>query len=114
MSGDSRYQFATGTFFERLTSEERQGVEALGRPRSFPRGSVLMFEGETEERLMLVLAGRVKVSRVGPEGREVMLNIRDPGDLLGELAFIDRRPRSATVAALEAVEALLMPGPAFR
>ena len=103
-----------GTFFERLNAEEREAVLALGRRRSFPRGAVLMFEGETEERVMLLLAGRIKASRVGPEGKEVVLGIRDPGDVLGELAFIDSEPRSATVAALEPVEALVMSGPAFR
>src|SRR5271165_155602 len=96
-----------GTFLSRLTPEERVAVEALGRRASFPRGSVIMFEGEPEERLILILAGRVKVTRSGPEGRELILGIRDPGDLLGELAFIDRRPRSATVSALEPMQTLI-------
>lgn len=103
-----------GTFLSRLTPEERVAVEALGRRTSFPRGSVIMFEGEPEERLILILAGRVKVTRSGPEGRELILGIRDPGDLLGELAFIDRRPRSATVSALEPMQTLMMPGSRFR
>ena len=86
-----------GTFFARLTAEEREGIAPLGVEHSFPRGTVLMFEGEPEERLMLVTAGRVKAGRIGPEGKEVVLGIRDPGDLLGELAFIAGRaaPRCA-------------------
>jgi CRP/FNR family cyclic AMP-dependent transcriptional regulator len=103
-----------GTFLSRLTPEERVDVEALGRRTSFPRGSVIMFEGEPEERLILILAGRVKVTRSGPEGRELILGIRDPGDLLGELAFIDRAPRSATVSALEPMQTLIMTGSRFR
>ena len=103
-----------GTFFARLTAEEREGLAPLGVEHSFPRGTVLMFEGEAEERLMLVTAGRVKAGRIGPEGKEVVLGIRDPGDLLGELAFIDHEPRSATVSALEPVRALVMGGPEFR
>ena len=107
-------QLVEGTFLARLEPPEREAVEALGRPTSFPRGSVMMFEGEPEERLLLVLDGRVKATRTGPEGREVIIGIRDPGDLLGELAFIDRQPRSATVVALEPVTALMMPGQVFR
>lgn len=107
-------ELVAGTFLARLTPQERDAVEALGRPTSFPRGSVIMFEGEPEERLILILAGRVKVTRTGPDGREVILGIRDPGDLLGELAFIDRQPRSATVVALEPVQGLMMPGSRFR
>jgi len=107
-------QLVAGTFLSRLKPDERANVEALGRNTSFPRGSVMMFEGEPEERVMLLLGGRVKVTRNGPEGREVILGIRDPGDLLGELAYIDRQPRSATVVALDAVKALVLPGPRFR
>jgi len=106
--------YVAGTFFERLSDEERTGVEAIGHSTSFPRGSVMMFEGEPEERLLLVLSGRVKVTRFGPDGREVIIGLRDPGDLVGELAFIDRQPRSATVVALEPVTALVMPGSHFR
>jgi CRP-like cAMP-binding protein len=43
-----------------------------------------------------------------------MLSIRDAGDLLGELSFIDGQPRVATVTALEAVEALVTPAQMFR
>lgn len=107
-------ELVEGTFLARLEPGERTAVEALGRPASFPRGSVLMFEGEPEERLILVLGGRVKITRAGPDGREVILGIRDSGDLLGELAFIDRRPRSATVVALEPIEGLMMSGARFR
>jgi CRP-like cAMP-binding protein len=73
-----------------------------------------MFEGEVDERVMLVLSGRVKVTHVSDEGRELLLSIRDPGDVLGELAFIDGQPRAATVTALEPVQALVMPGQVFR
>jgi CRP-like cAMP-binding protein len=82
--------------------------------RRFPRGSILIFQDEPDDRVMLVLSGRVKVARVEQDGRELMLQIRDPGDLLGELAFIDGAPRVATVTALEPVEALVMPAAALR
>jgi len=112
--GEPTPSLVAGTFLARLTPEERAAVEALGRPASFPRGSMIMFEGEPEERLILILGGRVKITRAGPDGREIILGIRDPGDLLGELAFIDRRPRSATVVALEPIRAVMMPGSRFR
>lgn len=101
-------------FFERLSESERAELEALGPRRSFPKGALLMFQDEFDQRLVLLLAGRVKVSRASPEGRELLLAIRDGGDLLGELAFIDGRPRTATVTALEPVQALLIHGSTFR
>ncbi len=103
-----------GTFLALLADAERDALAQLGVVRRFPRGGVLMFEGEPDERVMLLLSGRVKVTHVSHEGRELLLSIRDPGDVLGELAFIDRGSRTATVTALEPVEALVMPGQVFR
>jgi CRP-like cAMP-binding protein len=73
-----------------------------------------MFEREPGERVILLLGGRVKATRVGEDGREIMLSIRDPGDLLGELASIDGHPRLATATALEPVDALVMAATTFR
>jgi CRP/FNR family transcriptional regulator, cyclic AMP receptor protein len=79
-----------------------------------PRASVVMFQNEPDERVILLLSGRVKVARVDDDGRETLLSIRDPGDVLGELAAIDHQPRIATVTALEPIEALVMPSEVFR
>jgi CRP/FNR family transcriptional regulator, cyclic AMP receptor protein len=103
-----------GTFLARLHENECAALIAGGTRREFPRETILMFEKELEERVMVVLDGRVKVTRVDQDGRELLLNIRDPGDVLGELALIDHEPRSATVAALEPVVALVLSGDTFR
>lgn len=63
---------------------------------------------------MVLLHGRVKVSTVTEEGKEIVLAFRGPGDLLGELAAIDGEPRSATVEAIEAVEAIAITAADFR
>jgi CRP/FNR family transcriptional regulator, cyclic AMP receptor protein len=103
-----------GSFVALLDQTEREALYDLGIRRAFPRGSLLMFEQEPGERVMILLAGRVKISRVGEDGREVLLGIRDPGDVLGELAFIDGHPRIASATALEEVEAVVMPASTFR
>jgi CRP/FNR family cyclic AMP-dependent transcriptional regulator len=108
------HDLAAGTFLALLDQHERQALEELGVARAFPRGSILMFQGEPGERVMILRAGRVKIATVEADGREVMLSIRDPGDILGELAFIDGHPRLATVTALEPVKALVIPSVAFR
>jgi CRP-like cAMP-binding protein len=105
---------APGSFVALLPSGEVSALHELGQAREFPRGSVLMYEGESGEWVMVLLAGRVKVTRSGQTGQEVLLSIRDPGDLLGELAVIDGRPRIATVTGLEQVHALVIPAPEFR
>ncbi len=106
--------FRGDTFLALLTEPEREALMSLGVRRSFPARSILMFKDEAADRVMLLLSGRVKVAQIGDDGREAMLSIRDPGDVLGELAFIDGQPRAATITALEHVDALVLPDRAFR
>jgi CRP/FNR family transcriptional regulator, cyclic AMP receptor protein len=103
-----------GSFLDLLSEEEFAAVHQLGTRRAFGRGSVLMFEKERSEHVTLILAGRVKATRLGDDGREVMLSIRDPGDVVGEIGFVDGEPRLATVTALERVDALVIPAQTFR
>jgi CRP-like cAMP-binding protein len=116
-SGTTALQMPTpvpGSFLAGLDDAEVEALSALGIVRKFTRGEVLMFQGEPDDRVMILRSGRAKVARVEHDGRELMLEIRDPGDLLGELAFIDGGPRVATVRALEPVEALVMPARTLR
>jgi CRP-like cAMP-binding protein len=104
----------SGTFLSSLDDMERAALLELGTHRAFPRGAVLMYEGEPGERVMILEEGRVKVTRIEPGGHETMLSIRDPGDLMGEVSMIDERPRLATVTALERVRALVIASSVFR
>src|SRR4029077_14625310 len=100
--------FAPETFLAKLDEHERDALFAIGNVRPYPHGAALMFQDERDDRMIFLLSGRTKVARVEQDGRELMLDIRDAGDLLGELAFIDGAPRAATVTALEDVQALVM------
>lgn len=104
----------SGTFLALLSPAERDRLLQLGRSREFTRGAVLMYEGEPGERIMLIESGRVKVTRVEAGGQEVLLSLRDPGDIVGEIGFIDDGPRLASVAALEAVRARVIASSVFR
>jgi CRP-like cAMP-binding protein len=105
---------ARGTFLERLSEGERESLLQTGIVRRFPRGAALMLQDDRDDRVFVLLQGRVKIARVEGDGRELILDIRDPGDLLGELAFIDAGPRVATVTTLEAAQALVAPAQAMR
>jgi CRP/FNR family cyclic AMP-dependent transcriptional regulator len=85
-------------------------AEFTGRCRRlrFARGTSITNEGEVSRRVLSLLSGRVKVSSFTDDGREIVLNISGAGDLLGEVSALDGRPCSATVSAMEAVEALVL------
>lgn len=100
-------------FLDALTPDERRALLQLGRRRRFRRGAVLFREGERSDGVFLVLEGRVKVSYFTDAGREIVLSVRGPGDLLGELSTLDGEPRSASGIAMGTVEAVLVPAEAF-
>ena len=103
-----------GGFLGGLTAEERAALLDLGRRRRFTAGDTLFHEGDDSDWVAVLLAGRVKISYYSEAGGEVVLAVRDPGDLLGELSALDGTPRSATVTAMEEVEALALTATAFR
>ena len=73
----------------------------LTRERSYPRGSVILFEDDPGDSLFVVREGRCKVVLIGDDGREVILAILVSGDHFGELSLIDGAPRSAHVIAMD-------------
>ncbi len=75
-----------------------------GRPRRFRTGATLFHEGDHSDWIGLVIKGRVKISCYGADGRERLVAVIGPGELLGELSAIDGEPRSATATALEPLE----------
>lgn len=77
-------------------------------------GSILFREGAGSSSVVLVQQGRVKVTCLTEDGREVLLAIRGPGDVLGELGALDDHPRSATVTAVDEVEVVVIPAGTFR
>lgn len=101
-------------FLETLTAEERVALESVGRIRRFRQGEAVFHEGDDAGGVVAILTGRVKVSLAGVAGREVVLGFPGPGELIGELAALAERPRSATVTAIEGVEALGIRGADFR
>lgn len=84
-----------------------------GHSRRFPRGQTLFVEGDRAERLFLIEQGRVLITSSGSGGRETVLGLRGPGDVLGELSVFDGQPRSATALTLEPVEAVVAPATAL-
>jgi CRP/FNR family cyclic AMP-dependent transcriptional regulator len=102
-----------GEFLSELEPGERADLEKLGMVRRYRRGDVLFHEGDDAGAVLVLLAGHVKAA-VTSDGREVILGFPGPGELLGEVSAVDGQSRSGTVRAVDDVEALVVPGSAFR
>ena len=102
-----------GAFLDELSQAEADELHSVGRARTYGAGVTLFHHGDDAGPVIVLLSGRAKVASLNSAGREVIVAVRGPGDLLGELSAIDDEPRAATVTTLEQVEALLIPGSAF-
>jgi CRP/FNR family cyclic AMP-dependent transcriptional regulator len=84
-------------------------LKRCGRECQYEAGETLFMENDDPaDFAVLILSGRVRVTAVGIDGREVQLAERGPQAIVGELSAIDGQPRSATVTAMEEVQAVVI------
>jgi CRP/FNR family transcriptional regulator, cyclic AMP receptor protein len=100
-------------FLDLLSQGHVDALRAVGRTRRFPVGAALFHERAPGDAVFVLISGRVKLSCVTEGGREAVLGIREPGELIGEMSAIDGAPRSATATALEPIEVLTVSRDAF-
>ncbi|WP_329135321.1 Crp/Fnr family transcriptional regulator [Streptomyces sp. NBC_01476] len=100
-------------FLEKLSPGDRPALLGLGVRRSYASGEHLATEGDSGGQVLVILAGWCAVLRSTDRG-PLLLALRQTGELVGEMAALDGRPRSATVRALGPVQAQAIPGDRFR
>jgi len=105
---------ATVPLFRSLAPAEVSAFSQMAREKSYPKGSVILFEDDPGDSLFVVRDGRVKVVLVAEDGREVILGILGVGEHFGELSLIDDQPRSAHVVAMEESTLLVLRREDFR
>lgn len=104
---------ARAPLFARLNRRSLRRLAQLCVPRDFDPGAVMISEGDTGLGLFVVVAGRVEITK-GSGDDVIRLAEMKPGDLLGEMALIDDRPRSASAVALEPTRCLLITRNSFQ
>jgi CRP/FNR family cyclic AMP-dependent transcriptional regulator len=104
--------WASPPFLDRLSPETRDKLLALGFTRTIPSGRRIFTEGAADAHVELIRRGFVKVT-TSAGGREQLLAIRLPGDIIGEMAAVSGNDRSATVTACGDVVSTILQRPAF-
>jgi CRP-like cAMP-binding protein len=94
--------------FAELDDETLNIISKLGIRKTFKKDSVVLFEHETGSALFVIISGKVKISRVSEDGKEVILTILSDSDFFGEMAIIDGQSRSANVTAMEDTDILIV------
>ena len=77
-------------------------ISALGTTVELAGNQVLFLKGDEGDALYGVLDGRIRISSGDADGKEIILNIIDPGDIFGEIALLDGKPRTADASAMAA------------
>jgi signal transduction histidine kinase len=86
-------------FFQTLSDDDIREMAEAAAEESHPPGAVILREGEAGERFYMIQSGEVEIWKDYGAPESDRLAVYGPGDLFGELALIDRSPRSATVVA---------------
>jgi CRP/FNR family cyclic AMP-dependent transcriptional regulator len=87
--------------FDALPREAQDDILLQATDRTVRRGKLVFQKGDEGSYMVAVLSGRIRISATSAEGREVTLNMIDAGEVFGELALLDCKPRSADATALE-------------
>ncbi len=101
-------------FLRQLGHDDADALVQSMRRRTVPRSDPILRAGAAGDDVVLVLSGRVRLVAYGVDQREVMLAIRGPGELIGEMAALGAQRRTASAIALDEVEAGFMHAEEFR
>jgi CRP/FNR family transcriptional regulator/CRP/FNR family cyclic AMP-dependent transcriptional regulator len=101
------------SFFSDLSEVHRKLIQSKGKEMSVSKGTVVIEQEEESFDLYIILSGKVMISLISEDGREVVLDVLKKGDFFGELSVLDRRHRSAMVTAITDVRMLFVSRDSF-
>ncbi len=94
--------------FSELNEQQLEEISRHCIRQIYKKDNMVLIEEEIGSTMFVILDGRVKISRISDEGREVILSILCDGDFFGEMAILDGQTRSANAVTLEDTEMLII------
>jgi CRP/FNR family cyclic AMP-dependent transcriptional regulator len=99
--------------FRGLSAATIQQIAALAIRRPYEPDALVFSQGDPGDSLYGVVTGKVRISASTREGKEMFLNIMEPGDTFGEIALLDGNPRTATATTTAPCELMIIPRAQF-
>jgi CRP/FNR family transcriptional regulator len=99
--------------FRELSDEDRHLFAGIGQTKLYPKGDLIFAEGDRAEHLYTVARGKVKVFKVTPSGKEIILAILGPGTPVGAVAVYESVPFPASAMAFEDCVLIRIPSRAY-
>jgi len=87
-------------FFSDFSREELYSIFRMSGHERFKTGETIIQEGTSGSKMYIIIVGKVAIMKES-EGRKMEINRLESGDCFGEMAIVDRMPRSASAVALE-------------
>lgn len=94
-----RMMLEASPLFRGLPAASLQRIASLAVQRSYRTGEIVFSQGDPGDALYGVVTGRIRISAGTTEGKELYLNVMEPGDTFGEIALLDGGPRTASATA---------------
>ncbi len=98
----------SSTLYRNLSAEDQRRLARVSLARSYEKGETIFSEGDAPDFLVTIAAGRVKVVKMIPSGKEIILEIFGPGDPVGAVVAYEGRPYPASAIALEHCSCILV------
>ena len=105
---DAKTIIERNSLFRGLPRTTIDQVAALASRRSYENAAVVFLRGDPGDALYGVVTGRVRISASAPGGKEVFLNVMEPGDAFGEIALLDGEPRTASATTLSPTQLIVI------
>lgn len=105
---DTRELVSGHLLLGQLEPHELDNLMAFARMERYGANEVIFRKGDLGHSMMTVMKGRIKISSSSPEGKEVVFTVLGKGEILGEMAILEGRARSADATALEPSELLVL------
>ncbi len=103
---DKRSLLRDHPFFKGLDEAVIDWLVPRALSRKLKKGSVLFRKGDAGTKLYAVCAGAIRISCTSEQGNDVILNLIIPGDIFGEISFLDRGSRTADAVVIEDSEVM--------
>jgi CRP/FNR family cyclic AMP-dependent transcriptional regulator len=105
---DKRAILSAHPFFHRLAPDLIEQVASHAITKMVKGGTVIYAKGDPGNSLFAVVAGTVRISVPSMEGKDTVFNLLSDGEIFGEIALLDGRPRSAEVTAVTDCELMMI------
>ncbi len=86
--------------FDDLTEIQLKRIIQIAQRKEYKAGEILFTEGTSSDAMYIIEQGQIKITKSLSPDKEKTLNVLSDGDFFGEMAFLDRAPRSATAKTI--------------